>query len=211
MRLDWPVMMVITGVFAWLIQDQIITLWEGIFFIVTLTSYLGFLFWSSRKNRETKNPELEESKSQPYWLLTILFLAGCVGLFFGSEWLLDGALGIARSHGVSEYIIGVTIIAFGTSIPELATSVAAALKKQMDISIGNLIGSNIFNILGVLGVTAIVKPIEVTEIVINQDIYWVLGISAILLPMFLLGRKIGRIKGLVLICAYVAYIYSVVA
>lgn len=210
MRLDWPVMMLTTGLFALVMYDLVITLWEGIFFVTALGSYIGFLVWNSRRNREKEPEELGEVAAKPYWVLITLLLVGCVGLYFGAEWLLEGSLGIARSFGVSEHVIGVTIIAFGTSIPELATSVAAAIKKEMDISIGNLIGSNIFNILGVIGITAIVEPIHVAPVVMSSDIYWVLGIAAVLLPMFLISRKIGRAKSLVLLGAYVVYLISVV-
>jgi cation:H+ antiporter len=211
MRLDWPVMMLTTGLFAFVMWDLMITFWEGFMLVTALASYMGFLVWNSRRNRDKEPAEIGEVAAKPYWALTALLLVGCVGLYFGAEWLLEGALGIARSFGVSEHVIGVTIIAFGTSIPELATSVAAAIKKQMDISIGNLIGSNIFNILGVIGVTSMVEPIGVAPVVMSEDIYWVAGIAAVLLPMFLISRKIGRIKSLVLLGAYIAYLFSVVA
>lgn len=211
MRLDWPVLMLITGLFAVFIQDSILELYEGVIFLVILASYMFFLVWNSRRSKNVEPEAPEQVRNKPYWILGLLLAVGCVGLFFGAEWLLEGAIGIARSFGVSEYVIGVTIIAFGTSIPELATSVAAALKKQMDISIGNLIGSNIFNILGVLGVTSMVESIPVSDVVINRDIYWVIGIAAVLLPMFLLSPRIGRIKGTILLGSYIFYLFMVVA
>jgi cation:H+ antiporter len=131
---------------------------------------------------------------------------GLIGLYFGAEWLLSGAVDIARELGMEERVIGITIIAFGTSVPELVTSGVAAYRKETDISIGNLIGSNIFNIMAVIGITAIVKPIEVGPNTLNIDMIWMLAIALALLPMLLFGRKINRFKGFLLLGTYVAYI-----
>jgi len=115
---------------------------------------------------------------------------GAVGLYFGSEWLVDGAVGIAESFDVSERIISVTMIAIGTSVPELAASVIAALKKEKGISLGNLIGSNIFNIGSVIGLTALIQPIFLqSEEVLSNDILWMIGFSLVLLPLVFLPPK----------------------
>ncbi|MDP4588149.1 MAG: sodium:calcium antiporter, partial [Flavobacteriales bacterium] len=119
---------------------------------------------------------------------------------------------IAKNFGVSNHIVGVTVVAFGTSVPELAASIIAAFRKQTDISIGNLIGSNIFNIFAVLGTTAVITPLEVDAVVLNKDIWWMLGISLLVLPMMLIGKDgINRYKGFIFLLAYLAYIYSVLA
>ncbi|MEM9681298.1 MAG: sodium:calcium antiporter, partial [Bacteroidota bacterium] len=128
-----------------------------------------------------------------------------------SEWLVKGAKDLAMSLGVSEYAISVTVIAIGTSVPELAASVIAALKREKAISLGNLIGSNIFNIASVLGLTAIIKPIEVnpnTPEILSTNIFWMIAFSAVLIPLAFLPKRfeIGRYKGLILLTAYLIFI-----
>ena len=137
---------------------------------------------------------------------------GATALYFGSEWLVDGAKEIAVAVGVSEAVIGVSLIAIGTSVPELAASVIAAAKQEKAISLGNLIGSNIFNIGSVLGLTSIIKPIPVTEPqILSSDIFWMLGFSAILLPMIFIPKRmqISRIKGFLLVFAYGVFMFLV--
>jgi cation:H+ antiporter len=107
-------------------------------------------------------------------------------------------------------VISVTLIAFGTSVPELATSGIAAFRKQSDISVGNLIGSNSFNILAILGITSVVKTIPVSAEVLNNDLLWMLGVAALILPFLIIGKKIYRIEGLLLFAVYVAYISMVI-
>ena len=139
-----------------------------------------------------------------------MFMVSSVGLYFGADFLVDGASSLAQKWGVSERVISVTIIAFGTSVPELATSVIAAFKKEMDISVGNIIGSNIFNILAILGITGMVKTIPINPAIL-YDVYWMLAISFILF-LFMLPLKNGRIRrweGAILLILYIAYILSV--
>jgi len=130
-----------------------------------------------------------------------------VALYFGAEWLITSVVSIAKSQGVSEKLISVTIVAFGTSLPELVTSAMAAIRKETDISIGNLIGSNIFNIFAILGITAVVHPLTISDSINQFDVYFLLGISLLLLPIMLFGKKIGRWKGVFLILFYVFYVY----
>jgi cation:H+ antiporter len=120
--------------------------------------------------------------------------------------LVSGAVEIAKSFGVEERIIGVTVIAVGTSIPELAASVIAAIKKEADISIGNLVGSNIFNITSVIGITAMIKPIEVTAKTINPDMYWMIGVALGLGLILFFWKTINRWHGISLVLAYSIYI-----
>ena len=132
-----------------------------------------------------------------------------MALFFGSQLLVSGAVDLATTMGISERVIAVTMIAIGTSVPELAASVIAALKKEKAISLGNLIGSNIFNIASVLGITAIIQPIVVkSEQVLTSDIFWMIGFSAVLIPLAFLPKKweIGRIKGIAIVAAYALFI-----
>ena len=217
--LDWPMMMgasILFYVFALFFGDgYLIERWEGIVLVVLLLTFIYFLISSSRK--KTKKALIEEKSSIddeadkvniPKAIGSLLI--GLVGLYFGAEWLLDSAITLATEFGMSKATIGITIIAFGTSVPELVTSAVAALKKETDISIGNLIGSNIFNIMAVIGITAIVKPIPVTEAVIGYDMIWMLAIALGLLPLMLIGKKLGRLKGVMLFGTYVVYITLVV-
>ena len=212
-RIDWPIMMGTIILFYIFILDQKIVWYEGVVLTLGLVAFNYYMFWSAKKDKEIEalDEETEEVKKSSM-LVNILYIAGgAIGLALGASWLLDGAVVIAENFGVSEHVIGVTIVAFGTSVPELITSVVAAFKKHTDISVGNLIGSNIFNILGVVGITAMVKEIPVSMQVITNDIYWVLGISFLVFPLMIIGYKINRLRGFALFAAYCIYIYFVVS
>ena len=143
-------------------------------------------------------------------LVAIIFLVvGFVLLTKGADFFIENSATFAEEKGISPHVVGVTIVAFGTSVPELAASVIAALKKEKAISMGNLIGSNIFNIASVLGITSILQPIAVkSQEVLTSDIFWMLGFAAILVPLAFLPKKfeIGRYKGLFIVIAYAAFI-----
>jgi cation:H+ antiporter len=212
--LDWPIMMLATVLFYLFALNRNFDWWEGLIYVVGLIVFNVYLFWKSmRDNKSALNDEIElEGDAQSLKIRkSILFIiVGAVGLALGASWLLDGAVTIATNFGVSEHIIGVTILAFGTSVPELITSIMAALKKETDISVGNLIGSNIFNLMAVLGITSMVKEIPISEQVLSNDVFWMLGISLLLFPL-MLRYKIGRISGVILFASYCLYIYFVVS
>lgn len=204
--IDWPMMMFSSILFYVFSMDNIISTIEGVIMVSILLVFTVLLIRNSRKSG-LKEEENTESVSTNMPLTLVLLLGGLIGLKFGADWFVDGAKGIASSFGMSEAVIGVTIVAFGTSVPELVASGVAAFKKQTDISLGNLIGSNIFNILIVLGITSIIKPIRVAESVMSFDMYWMLGIALALFPMMFIGKKMGRIHGIILLAAYVTYIF----
>jgi len=216
--IDWPMMMmssVLFYVFAKWFGGYTILRWEGAILFGILIGFIYYLISNSRKktkaninNAETDH--VDESKEVNVGKSVLYLFIGLVGLYFGATWLLDSAVQLATDFGMSKSVIGITIVAFGTSVPELVTSAVAAFKKETDISIGNLIGSNIFNIMAVIGITAMVKPIEVTEAVINYDFIWMLAIAFGLLPLMLIGKKLGRLKGVMLFGSYVVYITLVV-
>ena len=210
---DWPIMMGTTILFYIFISNKTIEWYEGVIFTIGLIAFNYYMFWSAKKQNKTEELEtdIEEVKKSSVFVNVLFIVAGAVGLAFGANWLLDGAVQIASNFGVSEHVIGVTIVAFGTSVPELITSVVAAFKKHTDISVGNLIGSNIFNILGVVGITAMVKEIPVSLQVLTNDIYWMLGISLLVFPLMIIGFKVNRIRGFILFSAYCVYIYFVVS
>ncbi len=213
-RLDWPVMMVATLMFWYTISDLMLSSMEGVILFVSLIMYLIYMFYQSRREvkmmKEERLVDEEEIKSKSVLADSLLIIGGCLGLVFGADLLVKASTELARHFGVSEHIIGVTVVAFGTSVPELATSLIAALKKELDISVGNLIGSNIFNILAVLGITSIVKPIPVNQVVLDADIYWVLAITIGVLLFSLHRFLIQRWKGILLLLFYVTYIVLVV-
>lgn len=208
-QFDIPVMLTACVLFAiFLFTNALLEAWEGFVFIVMLGLLTLYLIQKSRK-QELLSKEVNVN-SISLFKLSFYLVSGGTCLYFGSHFLVNGASGLAREIGLSERIISVSIVAFGTSVPELAASIIAALKKQKDLSIGNLIGSNIFNVLAVLGITSIVKPIAVLdESLITNDIWWMLGISVLLYPLMFLFKKdhFGRVEGLVLLMVYTIYIY----
>ncbi|WP_308993047.1 calcium/sodium antiporter [Mariniflexile litorale] len=204
-KLNWPVMMVFSIVLYYFLKnDNILSSFEGVILFLGLIIFLIILI------RNTKNDAIVEEVDDTLAVVsnfkigTWLFI-GALALYFGSEWLVDGAKTIALSIGVSEAVIGVSLIAIGTSVPELAASIIAAAKQEKAISLGNLIGSNIFNIASVLGLTAIIKPIPVTEpLILSNDIFWMLGFAFVLFPLVFLGKKfeINKVKGFFLVLCY---------
>ena len=210
---DWPVMMVASLLFVGFIYyDKELQKGEGIVMVVLLVLFLFFLLKVQKPAVVDEMPE----DDKPLSALTTFFflLLGGGGLWAGSELLIEGARALASSFGVSERVIGITVVSIGTSIPELAASVIAVLKKEKAISLGNLIGSNIFNLLAVLGITSIVTPIQVMdEGLLERDVFWMLGISFLILPLvfFPKGLRLGWRDGLVLIALYAFFVYSTVA
>lgn len=208
-RFDWPFMMFASLLFYLFVINGKLSFPEGVIFLFLLGF---FIFWSVRQSRLklSKTGHIFASARYSLPFSVLILLASSAGLYFGASWLVEGAESIALRFGVSERVIAVTIIAFGTSVPELATSVIAAAKKQVDISIGNIIGSNIFNILGILGVTSMIRSIPVS-FEIRFDVYWMLAISMLLFLFMLPSGKaaLNRWKGVVLLSIYILYIFLV--
>lgn len=207
---DWAVMMGISILLFVFSLNFELQFYEGIIFIAVLGA---FIFRSIYKSRKENLKSLEESIKPKHNLFVsfLLVALASVGLIYGADFLVKGASSIATKMGVDERIISVTVIALGTSLPELATSIAAAIRKELDIFIGNIIGSNIFNILAILGFTSIIKSIDINPMVLKFDIYWMLGISLLLFIFILPLRKamVTRWKGLVFVGIYLTYIYLV--
>ena len=218
LRQDWPVMFFSTILFVVFMRffdsdEYAINQWEGIILFVLI---IVFTFYMVRKSRKkTKNIVVQNNndntsqKVNSLWKNIFFLVSGCLGLVFGSKWLLEAATNIASDAGVSPFIIGVTVLAFGTSVPELAASAIAAYRKQTDIAIGNLIGSNIFNILCVVGLTGSVATMPLRKNVLTFDSWWMLGIAFVVFPLMLIGKSINRWKGAFLVLVYCAYIYII--
>ena len=216
LKLHWWVMLAATAAFMVFVRDLKLTRPEGLMFLAGGAMYLGGQILAARHdaNSSVADELLEEAgdATRPYPVLFGLLVMGCVGLFFGSEAFVFGASEIALDWGVSTHVIGVTVVAFGTSIPEIAASLTAAIKGNSALSIGNLVGSNILNILLVLGATAEVGTLEVSEFVPVHDMWWMFAAAVLLAPLMVLGKgKIGRLSGALYVSIYIVYVTLVVA
>lgn len=211
-KFNWPWMMAFSILlYVLLLSDNNLVRWEGGVLLGSIIVFLILLIRRARKNPEAvvMQEELQEAK---WWKIFMFLVLGGLALWKGSEWLVEGAVDIAASLGISESIIAVSMVAIGTSVPELAASIIAALKKEKAISLGNLIGSNIFNIGSVLGITALIQPIQIEEKgmgLLNNDIYWMLGIAFALLPLAFLPKayNISRYKGIIYLISYLLFLY----
>lgn len=186
--------------------------WQGAIFVVLLGAFIFHVYWSARKSGELP-PEIGEDLDgvaiHPHTLpvALVMIVIGLAGLMLGANLLVSGAVEIARAAGVSETVIGLTMIALGTSLPELMTSVVAAVRRHGDVAIGNVIGSNMFNILGVMGVTSLLMPVPVSSEILNFDLWIMLAASLVLIPFAYFRLPIGRLVGVVFCVAYVSYIW----
>ena len=209
---DWPVMIVASLLFCGFIYfDGELQQNEGIILVSLLFVFLVYLLRFQKTAVVDEMPE--DDILLPLYKIVLFLGIGGTALWGGSELLIDGAVGMASSFGGSDRVIGITIVSVGTSIPELAASVIAVLKKEKAISLGNLIGSNIFNLLAVLGITSIITPITVMDQgLLTNDIFWMLGISFLILPLvfFPKGLRLGWRDGLILLAFYAAFIYFTV-
>jgi cation:H+ antiporter len=205
-----PILLGVTVLGLWLLSDGTLGRLEGLLFIVLLLAYIIFLYFASQKDTVLEAEMTEAYPSgQTTWRTYLGFFVGLVFLGLGARVLVMGAVGIARGFGVSELIIGLTVVALGTSLPEIAASVIAALKKEPDIALGNVIGSNIFNILCILGITALVSPIGVSWQAVQRDAWVMLGVTVLFVPFLITGRRLSRLEGSVLVTLYIAYVVYV--
>jgi len=205
-----------TAVFSGFVMMGTLPQWGGVVLIaITLVMVADSVYSGMRADSpehaaaiEAELVELEDV--DPFmapWKVGLLIGAGLIGLPFGAQMLVDGAQGIATRLGVSEALIGLTVIAIGTSLPELATTVMAALRQQADVVIGNVVGSNIFNITAIIGAAALVTPLEIPTEILERDIWVMLAATLVLVPYVLLCRRIGRISGLIFLGTYILFIY----
>lgn len=177
---------------------------DGFVLLFFFSLFMGYIYIVARQKKSIH--ELEVVIEAPIKKSILLIVIGMFGLFFGGVWVVDGAIQIAHEFGISESLIGLTIVAIGTSLPELVTSVIAALRKNTDIAVGNAIGSNIFNLLWILGLSAVIKPLEFS-VINNVDVMMIIFASTLLIIAVIIGRKpiISRWEGGYFIAAYVLY------
>ena len=211
--INWPVMMIASLLLCFfLLNDFVISTIEGVFLFLFLTIFLIYLL---KFQKQVVEEDLSEDIISFSKLKTLAFLIiGSVGLWGGSEFLIKGATNLALDFGISERIIGITVVSVGTSIPELAASIIAVLKKEKAISLGNLVGSNIFNILAVVGITSIITPITASDSTLyTHDVYWMLGVS-LLLPMLVFMPKkmqLDKKSGILLLLLYGMFLYQTIS
>ena len=190
--------------------------------VVLLVALGAMLFDAARDARAHRHAGLAEATDKeddlegvdpdmPSWKIGMFLVLGLVGLPLGASLLVDNATIIAKEFGVSDTVIGLTLVAIGTSLPELATTVVAALRRQADVALGNVIGSNMFNLLAIIGITGLIGPIEVAPQFLRFDLWVMLGASLLLVPFVYLGQNITRVWGLALSALYVAYLIVVLA
>ena len=206
-RKEWPIMMFSAIYFLIVIVDGTISKIEGGILVCFLVMTISALI----KLRDKSEVELENSNEDSLFKSLFILFFGGLFLYYGSEWFIDGAIMLANSFGISERIIGITVVSVGTSIPELVTSLVAVFNKEKSISLGNLLGSNIFNVFAFLGITSLVTPLTVLDqSIINYDIYVMLFFAAIILPLIFFPKKLvlGRKEGIIILLFYTLYVYQ---
>ena len=211
-KFDWPVVFGVSLLLLFFIYDGTISQTEG---ILLLCGLVGVMYYLLKYQPPVVAEQAVVAVSNKSWWWIVAFVTlGSLGLAFGSQWLVKGAVGLARAFNVSERVIGITLVSIGTSLPELVASGMAIVRKESGISIGNLIGSNLFNILTVLGVTAVIHPLHVVDDrLLSFDIWVMLGFAFLLLPLVFVPKKfeLNWREGIILSVAYIAYLVITLA
>ena len=212
-RQEVPIMIAASVALLLMMLDGVVATWESALLVGAMVIYTVFLVWQSRRQSASADAEFEgevdlNSTWDRHWSVQLgLILLGLVALVTGSHFLVEAAVTTAKQWGVSDVVIALTIVALGTSLPEIATSVTAALKGQRDMAVGNVVGSNTFNILGCLGISGMLSTsgLVVAESVIHFDAWVMLAVALACLPIFISGREIARWEGVVFLLYYAAY------
>jgi cation:H+ antiporter len=218
-RLDVPIMIVASFAVLFMALDGSLSRFDGAVLVAALVIYTGWTVWATRRSEAEVVSEYDEAldpeklRKTPVYVDLIYIIAGLAGLVVGARWLVSGAVDIAKGLGVSDLVIGLTVVAVGTSMPEIATSVIAAVRGERDLAVGNAIGSNIFNIMSVLGISALVSPIAiaVSEGARSFDLPVMIAVAIACLPVFFNGYELKRWEGFLFLGyygVYVAYLVS---
>lgn len=214
---DTLLMLGVSIAFVLLAWNGTIARWHGVIMVLALFAFLIWCYVTGRRqgqaDAEALGLEIEGIAVRPRggFMAAGFILAGLVGLGIGARLLVDGAVGIAAAAGVSSAVVGLTVVALGTSLPELATSLVAAVRRHGDVAIGNVVGSNLFNVLGIMGVTALVRPVPVPQEFLVFDFWVMLAAAILLLPFAASGRAINRFVGGALAAAYCIYVVALFA
>ncbi|MBM3612485.1 MAG: calcium/sodium antiporter [Alphaproteobacteria bacterium] len=186
--------------------------WHGLVLLAGLALMIGDNLRTARAHRAANEPAFDRVQpGMALWKETLFIVVGIVGLGIGADLLVDGAVNIARALGVSETVIGLTLVAIGTSLPELVTSFISAIRRQADVAMGNVIGSNTFNLLAIIGAAALFGDMEVPEQLLTFDLWFMLAVSLLLVPFVFLRRDMGRALAVVFVAIYAAYAVALVA
>ncbi len=221
LRLEYPIMFVVSCIVLLLARDGVVDRLEGAFLVTTLVVFIAYMVYLARRGVETAEAErlkrevertahVEAGTARAWGVNGALVVGSIFALAAGAHLTVAGAVGAAGALGVEERVIGLTVIAMGTSLPELATSIMAARQGEQDIALGNVVGSNIFNLLAILGITAAFVPVPVHPRAASVDNWVMLGFSAVLLPIMLRGRNVTRWNGAFLLAAFFTYMGYVV-
>lgn len=205
---DYGFLFFVTALFTRIALDEVFVRWEGLLMLGVLIAFIVFNYMNSKaddvKEDENKSPLADKN----WWIVILTTLIGLVGIISGADLLVKGSVNLAKLLGVSDEIIGLTIIAFGTSLPELATTGMAAFRRQNDVAFGNIIGSNIWNIVFIMGTAATITDVKVPEQFLKYDIWVMIGSTVVLLPFMLSKNRLDRWEGAFFVFAYFAYIAS---
>jgi cation:H+ antiporter len=213
LRIDTTLMVAASIVFAIVCLGGALEWWHGVIMATALAAYVAWHYRAALGGRGpedhyTEEVEEYENARRPLWRSVFYILGGIAGLIVGADVLVDGAVSLALAADVSEAVIGLTVIALGTSLPELATALMAIVHRHSSLAIGNVLGSNLFNILGVAGATAVVVPLPVPPEVLAFDIWIMIAAAIVVMPFVWRRASIGRAGGAVFMAGYVAYILA---
>lgn len=213
-RREFPIMVGVTVLFIGLVYfDGMLTRINGVVLLGALAVFLGYNFWQARRDMIDveelgEGDEIDDPDQRPWPVNVVFVVAGIGALGLGAHWMVDGAIGIAESLGVSELVIAISVVALGTSLPELAASLVSAWHGKADLTVGNVIGSNIFNLLMVLGIVAVLGDLTVGEDALNIDLWVMLAITVGVWPLLKTGKTLTRVEGVILLAVYVGYMIS---
>ena len=211
MKFEWPVLVLATAQVIMFSRDGLIDRMEGAFLFIAVIVFTAYAIGLNRNGivDEDGNPPATASFGRTggaAWLFNLAAVViGGILLALGADTMVKGAVAVAIGLGISQSIVGLTIVAVGTSSPELVTSVMAAFRGRDDMAVGNIVGSSIFNLLAILGAAALARPLPISEEVLGRDFWWLAGITLLLLPLMWTGRRIARIEGTILIACFVAF------
>jgi len=220
-RMEYPVLAMVTILYLVLSYDGSIGRVDAGVFVATYVVFTAYLVFIVRKQMSAAEVQLVRSEVEELtpddgpkvraWLSLVLVVAGVALLVGGAQATITGAVDLGRMLGMSERLIGLTIVSIGTGLPEVVTSLVSSIRGRSDVAIGNVIGSNLFNILGVLGISGLFRPVAVTLDVIRSDNLWMLGVTLLLFPILLTGRRISRWEGAFLLATYGVFLGSLLA
>ncbi|MGN0920297.1 MAG: calcium/sodium antiporter [Cellvibrio sp.] len=207
---DGVTMIVASIMFILLAMDGFLQWYDGLIFLITIGGYLAWAYCTERVTERDVQSSITAPDVEPLFKTLAILLAGFAALIVGAEVFLRGAISIAEKFGISQAVIGLTLVAVGTSLPELAATIMAAVRRETDLAIGNIIGSNIFNILCILGLSSLVTQLPLAGRIVQIDQWVMLAVAIGLVVFMMMGRKVGRWKGIIMVLAYCAYVSTMI-